>query len=86
MPSVIHGLFIAFRIVVFGMSSLHALSIETLNVSKNKEKSGLFGLEPISEYLHPLKWCFKLLGCFPLLLKDALAWTASLPPVDSDKQ
>ena len=34
--------------IVFGMSSLHALSIETVNVSKNEEKSGLFGSEPIS--------------------------------------
>ena len=48
MPSVIHGLFIALRIVVFGISSLHALSIETDNVSKNKEKSELLGSEPIS--------------------------------------
>ena len=48
MPSVIHGLFIAFRIVVFSISSLHALSIETDNVSKNKEKSGLLGSEPKS--------------------------------------
>ena len=48
MPSVIHGLFIASHIVVFGISSLHALSIETVNVSKNKEKSGPLGSEPIS--------------------------------------
>ena len=47
MPSVIHGLFIAFRIVVVGISSLHASSIETVNVSTNKEKSGLLGSEPI---------------------------------------
>ena len=48
MPSVIHGLFIAFRIVVFGISSLHASSIETVNVLKNKENSGPLGSEPIS--------------------------------------
>ena len=30
-----------------------------------------------------MKVGFKLLGCFPLLIKDTLAWTASLPPVDT---
>ena len=44
MPSVIHGLFIAFRIVVFGISSLHALSIETVN----QFQLGPLGSEPIS--------------------------------------
>ena len=43
MPSVIHGLLIAFFI-----SSLHALSIEIVNIFKNEDKSGLLGSEPIS--------------------------------------